>query len=745
MSGMQLLRRCFTYVQLHKKRFIIGLSGILIFLFIVEAIFILKDLPSPTKLSDTSTMPFSTHIFDRNGVQLYEVFREQNRTPIKLSELPSYVKWATISIEDKNFYSHQGVSIIGGMLRAVKEMVLKQKLQGGSTITQQLVKSALLTPERTIQRKIKEIVLALLVERTYTKDQIIEMYLNQVPYGGTAWGVEEAAKLYFDKHAKQLSLAQAALLAGLPQAPSNYSPYVNPQEAIARQHVVLQQMLVEKHITQQVYAQALKEKLIFTRPKNTILAPHFVFYIKNLLEREYGIKSVQEDGLRVYTTLDYHIQKDAENILKEELDKVKTYDISNGALLVTRPATGEILTMIGSKDFFDGQYGAYNVTLALRQPGSSIKPLNYAAGLERHLVTPSTMFLDIATCFTVSGQKGYCPRNYDGKFHGPVQLRFALANSFNIPAVKMLALNGVKDFVASASAYGISTFQKSSDYGLSLTLGGGEVHMTDMAQAFSAFPNEGKTKSLVAILKVTDRFGNVLYEYKDPNYTKDVKKPLDYPNFLLINGTKVFSKDTSYLVSHILLDNGARSTEFGTSSYLVVNGHQAVSVKTGTTDDLRDNWTIGYTPNFMTLVWVGNNDGKPMNPYLVSGITGAAPIWNRVMQLVLKNQKDLWPQKPDTIVGLEVCNLTGLRPTKNPDGTKSCDTRFEYFAKGTEPKEQGSIKRHIMVDKTTGKMATPGQTDNVEDKEKTVIEDGFSTYCVDCNHDNDPYTTVIIR
>lgn len=742
---MQFLRTIKAYLFSHKKRVALVVGIVMFLCFVGLAFFILKDLPSPSKLTDTSIMPFSTHIYDRRGTQLYEIFREQNRTPIKLSELPDHVKWATISIEDKNFYSHQGVSIVGGMLRAVKETLLRKKLQGGSTITQQLVKSALLTSERTIQRKVKEIILALLVERTYTKDQIIEMYLNQVPYGGTAWGIEEAAKLYFNKRAKQLTVAQAALLAGLPQAPSNYSPYVNPQAAINRQRVVLQQMYAEKHIDKKTYEKALKEKMVFTRPKNSILAPHFVFYIKSLLEQEYGIKRVQEDGLKVYTTLDYSIQKDAEKILKEELDAVKEYNIGNGALLVTRPSTGEILTMIGSKDFFDGGYGAYNVTTALRQPGSSIKPLNYAMGIERKLVTPGTMFLDVPTCFSVAGQKGYCPVNYDGKFHGPTHLRFAMANSYNIPAVKMLALNGVKDFVASASAYGLKTLKDPSKYGLSLTLGGGEVRMTDMAQAFSAFPNEGISKSLVGILKVTDRFGKVLYEYKDMNYVKDVSKPLAYPNFLHINGKRVFSKETSYLISHMLLDNGARSASFGSSSYLVVSGHQAVSVKTGTTDDLRDNWTVGYTPNFLTLVWVGNNDGKPMNPYLVSGVTGAAPIWNKVMKRVLKDQKDLWPQKPDTVVGLEICTVTGLRPTMNPDGTKSCETRFEYFAKGTEPKEQGVIKRHIMVDKSTQKMASPGQTDNIEDQEKTVVEDSFSTYCVDCNHDKDEYSTVIVR
>ena len=744
---MDFVRQFLTkFSKFNRRQLIIGILGAGFLVFVLFSIYILKDLPSPSRLDDGGAIPYSTHLYSRDNKLLYEIYHEQNRTPVELDSLPVYVKQATISIEDKDFYRHSGISVFGGVLRAVKETLLKKKLQGGSTITQQLVKSALLTPERTITRKVKEMILALLVERKYPKDEILEMYLNQVPYGGTAWGIEEASRLYFNQPASKLALAQAALLAGLPQAPSLYSPYSNPKAAKARQEQVLLTMKEEKYITQAQYDKAIKTKLSFSPPKNQIKAPHFVFYVKNLLEKEYGLKTVQEGGLRVYTTLDYSIQKEAEKILKEELDQLKDYNVGNGAILVTRPSTGEILSMVGSRDFFEGTYGAYNVTTALRQPGSSIKPINYAVGLDRGLVTPSSVFLDMPSCFTAPGQpKGYCPRNYDGTFRGPVQLRFALANSLNIPAVKMLALNGVEDFVASASAFGITTFKDPRNYGLSLTLGGGEVRMIEMAKAFSAFPNQGTVKDTLAILKITDRHGKILYQYQDANLKQNVQKALGYPSFLAIKGKRVISQATAFLISHILLDNNARAASFGTSSYLVVPSRTGVSVKTGTTDDLRDNWTIGYSPNFLTLVWVGNNDNKPMNPYLTSGVTGAAPIWNKVMRKVLANQPDLWPQKPDTILGHEICNVTGNFKNDASEIDKECGTRFEYYIDGITPKSVDVYKRKIFVEKDTGRLAKPGQTENVEEQEKTIIKDQFSEYCVDCNHEGESPTTVIIR
>ncbi len=726
--------------QFKHKKIITILVSFLLTLFLFYW-FIFKDLPNPNSLKNYQAIPVSSHILDRNGKLLYEIYNDQNRTPIKFSELPSFIKQATIATEDKDFYKHQGVSVFGGIIRALKDMAFQKGLQGGSTITQQLVKSALLTPERTIQRKIKEMVLALWAERIFAKDEILEMYLNQVPYGGSAYGIEEAARTYFNKKAKDLTLSEAAFLAGLPQAPSLYSPYANPDLAKARRNEVLKRMKEQKYIDESSKLKAQKSDLKVTPLRTAIKAPHFVFFVKPLLEEEYGVQMVEEGGLKVFTSLDLELQEKSETIVREELEKIKKLNVSNGAVLVTRPPTGEILAMVGAKDYFATGSGAFNVTTALRQPGSAIKPINYAIGLERKLVTPATVFLDIPTCFSAPGQpKAYCPHNYDGQFHGPTQLRFALGNSYNIPAVKMLAFNGVENFVASSSAFLMTTFADSKRYGLSLTLGGGETKMIEMNQAFSTFANQGTSKKLVAVLKVIDKKGNILYEYKDTNFVKDIKKPLNYPNYLAIPGKKAISSETAFLISHILLDNNARSAAFGLSSYLVVPKH-AVSVKTGTTNDKRDNWTIGYTPNFMVSVWVGNNDNSPMNPYIASGLTGASPVWNKVMQEVLKDQPDLWPRKPEEVVGKQVCWDSGMLMVKNPEGNESCQSRFEYFIKGTEVMADGATKQIIAVNRDNDQLAKSGDQ-NIEMKEKIIIRDMFSTYCLDCNHEGEGYVTI---
>ncbi|PIP64898.1 penicillin-binding protein, partial [Candidatus Roizmanbacteria bacterium CG22_combo_CG10-13_8_21_14_all_33_16] len=343
--------------------------------------FIFYKLPSPNSLKDFKSTPLSSHIYDRSGKLLYAVYREENRTPIKIKDLPKYVSQTTIAIEDKDFYHHGGVSLFGGILRAAKDTLLKKNLQGGSTLTQQLVKLALLSPERTIRRKIREIVLAILVEKQFPKDQILEMYLNQVPYGGEIYGIEEASKKLYGKSAKQLTISEAATLAGLPQAPTYYSPYTNPEKTINRRNEVLKAMYAEKYIDKKTYEENLKEPMIYKPLSNNIKAPHFVFYVKSQLEEKYGIRQVEEGGLKVTTTLDLDIQEEAEKILNEELNKIKELNVSNGAILVTRPSTGEILAMIGSVDYFASPSGSFNVTTALRQPGSSIKPINYAVGI----------------------------------------------------------------------------------------------------------------------------------------------------------------------------------------------------------------------------------------------------------------------------------------------------------------------------------------------------------------------------
>jgi len=719
----------------HKKTGLQKLSYkhiIILFLTILATIsyfVIFKDLPSPSKLT-SGDIPLATKIYDRNNILLYDIFVEQNRTPVPLSQMPEKLRQATIAIEDKNFYSHQGINPIGGILRAFIATITGKQLQGGSTITQQLVKSALLTPERSIPRKLKEMVLAFWVEILYPKDKILELYLNQVPYGGTSWGVETAAEKYFGKNVRDLSLAESALLAGLPQAPTLYSPFgSHPELSKKRQKDVLRRMVEDKYITKEEAEIAEKEELVFIKPKN-ILAPHFVMYVKEKLVEKFGEEAVEYGGLKVLTTLDIKVQQQSEATVSAEVDKLTKMRVGNGAALITKPATGEILAMVGSTDYFATPSGSYNVVTAFRQPGSSIKPINFAIGIENRIVTPSTMFLDLPTCFSSVNQPLYCPKNYDGKFRGPVQLRFALGNSLNIPAVKMLYLNSVSAMVASASAFGLDTYADPSKYGLSLTLGGGEVYMTDMAEAFGVFANGGIRKDLNAILKVTDKNGTVLYENKDSNINKDI------PSQMLINGPRTISRETAYLISHILLDDNARADAFGRGSKLVIPGH-TVSVKTGTTDDLRDNWTIGFTPTYLVATWVGNNDNSPMNPYLVSGVTGAAPIWNKLMTELLKNKPDQEPVKPDGITGALICTSTGLLPPGADGLDKGCDVRYEFFIKDALPQRQGLLTKSILIDKNTGNMATKDQTENLEPQEKTVLNDGMSEYCLDCNHDNE--------
>ncbi len=692
----------------------IGIVILFTIAIIIGLFFFLKDLPSPANLGKPNSYPISTKILDRNGELLYEIYDDQNRTPIKIADLPEYVKEATISIEDKNFFKHHGFDT-GGILRAAWKTLTGQRLEGGSTITQQLVKVALLTPERTISRKIKEAILTVATEVLYSKNQILEMYLNHIPYGGTAYGIEAAAHRFFNKDAKDLTIAEASLLAGLPQAPSKYSPLANPDSAKSRQSLVLDRMVQDKYITDEQAKTASSEELKFADSGTDIRAPHFVMYVRQLLEETYGIQRLEQGGLRVTTTLDLKLQDVAQATLSAELVSLKKLKISNGAGLITNPGTGEILTMIGSKDYFSTDIdGKVNVTTRLRQPGSSIKPLNYALGLETKVITPSTMLLDTPICFDQINQADYCPKNYDNTFRGLTQIRFALGNSYNIAAVKVLALNSLEGFISFSRKMGITTWNDPSRYGLSITLGGGEVMMTDMATSFGVFANQGIKVPLHAILKVQDNMGNTLEEYNP----EDGKR----------NGEKVLSEETSFLISHILSDNNARSSAFGTNSVLNVPG-KTVSVKTGTTNNLRDNWTIGYTPNLLIATWVGNNDSSPMS-YVASGVTGASPIWQKIMKYALRDVKTPGLEKPDGIEGASVCSNSGTLP--NPDSP--CETRYEYFIKGTVPTQSGISKRELFVNKTTHHPPNnESEFTDVEPREQTVASDPFiKDYCIDC-------------
>ncbi len=608
----------------------------------------LKALPNPQLLSRRD-LEVTTKIFDRNGALLYEIYADQNRTPLPLSEIPLILQEATIAIEDRDFYTHPGFSP-KGMIRAAKEIFFHKKVQGGSTITQQLIKSVLLSPEVKIARKVKEIFLAFWAERIYTKNQILEMYLNQVPYGGTAWGVETASQTYFGKHVKDLNLAEAALLAGLPAAPTEYSPFgSHPEMAFERQKEVIRRMREDHYITPEQADEALATKIIFAAPRVSIRAPHFVMYVKEILEKRYGPRLVEKGGLRITTSLDISLQEKTEDILAKHIDALATLNVGNGAALVTNPKTGEILSMVGSKNYFDLlRDGNVNVTTSLRQPGSSIKVVNYAAALENGF-TAASILDDSPITYQIPGSQPYTPVNYDSKFHGPVPFRYALANSYNIPAVKILAKLGVPVMVEKARKMGIESWTDDSRFGLSLTLGAGEVTMLDMAKVFGTLANNGKRVDLLPILEVSDYTGRVI-EHNKPKTPVQAIKP-----------------ETAWIMSNILSDNTARTSAFGPNSSLVIPG-KVVSVKTGTSNDKRDNWTIGYTPSYVTTVWVGNNDNTPMNPYLTSGITGAAPIWHDIMVEILKDKADEAPIKPETVISLP-CYLG----------------RPEYFIQGTEP------------------------------------------------------------
>jgi len=659
-----------------------------------------KDLPSPGKLSQTSG--YSTVYYDRDGKTLYEMYKDKNRVPVKFSEMSTYLKQATIAVEDKNFYKHKGISE-GGILRAAFNIVFKGRLEGGSTITQQLIKNVLLDARRTPSRKIKEMILAFEVERRYTKDQILEMYLNEAPYGGSYYGVGTASLGYFGKQPKDLNLVESAIVAGLPQNPPYYSPYIGKNDAWKfRAQDVLRRMREDKYITKEQEKDALKklEAVRFTSPKLAINAPHFVFFVKDQIEQEYGGKLI-EQGVKIKTTLSLEVQKIAEKVVKEEIGKLEDYNVGNGAVVVLDSKTGEILAMVGSYDFNDEKFGKFNAALGLRQPGSSIKPITYALAFEKGY-TAATPIMDVKTVFPNQGDKDYIPENYDGKYRGPMQLRFGLGNSINVAAVKLLAMVGIRDFLQKASDMGLGGFAPTDEnmarYGLAVTLGGGESTLLDMTCAFTIFANSGLKKEISSYVEVTDFKGKTIY--------KQVRA----------KEKKVFSPEVAFLISHILSDNNSRLAVFGPNSYLNIPG-KTVAVKTGTTDDKKDNWAIGYTKDITVGVWVGNNDNSAMNPKIASGATGASPIWYRIMGELLKTYHDGIMDKPNKVKTVEIDALFGGLPKEG------YPTRSEYFIEGTEPKDVSSYYKKLKISKSNGKLANEVEikTGNFEEKEFIVI------------------------
>lgn len=677
----------------------LSVLGLFLFSTLVFAL-VAKDLPQPDKI--VRKEGFSTKIYDRNEVLLYDVFVDQQRTPVKWENIPEKLRQATISIEDKNFYKHQGFDPTG-WLRAVFNIIFRGRLQGGSTLTQQLVKNVLLTPKRTITRKIKEFVLSVQIEKKYSKDEILQMYLNEAPYGGTAWGVGVAAETYFGKEVKELSLVESAILAGLPQRPSFYSPFgVNPKSYINRTKDVLRRMREDDYISRKEEKETLKqlEKIEFAAPGANFKAPHFVMYVKSLLEERYGEKMVEQGGLRVYTALDWEIQKEAQEIVSKEIERVESLHITNGAAMVMDPKTGEILAMVGSKNFNAKDYdGQVNVCLSLRQPGSAIKPITYVAALKKGY-TPATMIVDAVTHFPGGAGPDYVPRNYDGKTRGPVQLRYSLANSLNINSVKLLALTGVKNMLKTAYDMGLTTLEPTQEninrLGLSVTLGGGEVRLIELIAAYSAFANSGQSVEPVAILEVKDQKGKTLEKHKQ------------------IKGKQVLSAEEAFLISDILADNQAREITFGLNSLLNISG-RPVAAKTGTTDDMRDNWAIGWTPSKIVSVWVGNNDNTPMKR-VASGISGASPIWRQIMLEILRKEPIEEFVQPGGIVSKDVDVISGY---PSHDGWP---LRKEFFIKGTEPEGKDPIHTKLKVCKgDSGKLASDTMVAKGDYEEKEFI------------------------
>jgi 1A family penicillin-binding protein len=574
----------------------------------------------------------STKIYDRTGtILLYDVNKDIKRTLVPNDQIAQYVKDATVAIEDQDFYKNHGIEPLSIMRAFLTDLSSLHFSEGGSTITQQVIKNSFLTSDKTITRKIKEWVLAIRLDATYSKDTILGIYLNEVPYGGNIYGVEEASEQYFGIPASKLDLAQSAYLASIPQAPTHLSPFGNNvSELEARKNLVLEKMLELNYITKDQYTSAKQEKVEFNQPTGqSIKAPHFVFYVLDQLTQKYGEDTVQNGGLKVITTLDYDLQSKGEQIVSQYAMQNETkFGASNAGLVAIDPKTGQILTMVGSRNYFDTEIdGQYNVTLAKRQPGSTFKPFAYSVAFSKGY-TPDTVLFDLPTEFSTdcdpqgnpippltSTTTCYMPQNYDSKYRGPMSLRDALAQSINIPSIETLYLAGVPDTLSLAKQMGITTLGDASQYGLTLVLGGGEVSLLDMTSAYSVFANEGIRNPYTAILEVDDRSGNILNQYQ-------------------ASPTRVLDKQTSLEITDVLSDNVARTPEFGSASPLYFPGYD-VAAKTGTTNDYRDMWTIGYTPTITVGTWAGNNDNTPTLKGQIAGFV-VAPMWNAFMQEALK-------------------------------------------------------------------------------------------------------------
>lgn len=637
-------------------------------------------LPLPDSFQSLENLP-TTKIYDRHGILLYEILQPESGkvTPVPLNKIPKDFINATLASEDINFYNHPGVDFLA-IARAIFLNIREQRVvSGGSTITQQLVRNLLGSkPQRDFADKILEAMYAVRLTHMYSKEQILELYMNRIYYGNLSYGAESAALDYFGKHIYDLDLAESTLLAGLPQSPSSYNPFVYFEKAKKRQKYVLDQMVKNGFITQEAMDVSLVENLNFRANKYNMKAPHFVHYVIAQLEEQYGEDAVMRGGLIVKTSLDYNLQLSAENTISRQISRLKKNNVNNAALIALDVPTGQILSWVGSADYFNSEiHGAIDMLTALRQPGSSIKPLNYLLAFEKGY-TPATILYDIATQFSTDAGP-YAPKNYDLSYHGPVRVRTALASSYNIPAVKTLEFNGVNDFISFLAKLGIQTLDAPPNfYGLALTLGGGEVRVYDMANAFNVLANYGVKFESSAILEVEDSTGKKIFEWNQPE-----KHYVLGPH----------GKEHAYQIIDILKDPLARIPGFGEGSVLEIS-HEA-AVKTGTTRNFKDNWTIGFTPQLLTAVWVGNADASSMEN--VSGVDGAAPIWSEFMETALVSSPHLSFERPPGLVDVEICALSGKLPTEY------CSEKlYEIFVRGTEPKKPDDYYRLFWIDKQTG-------------------------------------------
>lgn len=695
--------------------------------FLIFFISLSRTLPAPNNV--VRREGFSTKIYDRNGVLLYDIHGDERREPVKLADASPYFLQATVAIEDKDFYKHHGFDLLT-ILRIPYYYVTQGRLVGGSTLTQQLTKNVLLTNERSLIRKAKELILSMQIENQYTKDQILEMYINESPYGGNVYSAQVGAMTFFNKPLRDLSVAESAVLAGLPQSPHRYNPFSGRTDDAGhflwqeRAVGVLRRMREDAYINEFEYSAAISElgEMVFVRQPTDIKAPHFVFYIEQQLVDMYGEEMIQGGGLQVTTTLDWSVQEAAELIVAEEIEKVMPLNITNGAATVLDPQTGEVLALVGSKSYFatdiGGQFDV--VTQGLRQPGSSIKPLVYLAYLMRG-GRETSLFVDVPTTFQANAQiPAYTPQNYDGKFRGPVDLRHSLANSYNVPAVKAMAYVGVPSFLEFANEAGLSTLAPTprnlQNLGLALALGGGEVRMLEMSGAYSAFATGGRKVEPLTILEVKDHQGNTLYQ-ANPTL-----------------GEQVFGENETFIINNILADNSARSAAFGANSQLNVN--TGVAVKTGTTNSMRDNWTIGWSESFLVHVWVGNNDNSPMKN-VASGITGASPIWRRIVDHLIEQGYETpeW-EMPNGVVLETVDAVSGYRPHDE------FPTKTAYFVRGTLASTPDPIHQKIRVCRGENKLATDARIASGDYEERVVIhlleddpvsEDGINRFQLGIN------------